>query len=108
MLTIGAAVALSSAFFVKPVQQRFDKRWIVRTGLAVMLVSAIAVTLATVAPLTFPPVFLFYAFFGVAYPTLLGAFSSCVDASDQGWVMGVTTAVFCLAGGIMCPLNLLG
>ena len=46
-------------------------------------------------------VFLFYFFFGVSYPTLLGIFSGSVDEADQGWVIGVTTAVFCFAGGIM-------
>ena len=46
-------------------------------------------------------VFFFYFFFGVAYPTILGLFSSSVGEADQGWVMGVTTAVFCLFGGIM-------
>ena len=46
-------------------------------------------------------VFLFYFFFGVSYPTLLGIFSGSVNEADQGWVMGVTTTVFCFAGVIM-------
>ncbi|MEO1106094.1 MAG: hypothetical protein AAFW98_20570, partial [Pseudomonadota bacterium] len=39
--------------------------------------------------------------FGVAYPTMLGLFSGSVGEADQGWVMGITTAVFTLAGGVM-------
>jgi predicted MFS family arabinose efflux permease len=101
MLVIGAALAFSSTFLVKPVQQRLDKRQIMRASLATMVVCAMAFALLPVAALTFVPVFLFYFFFGVSYPTVLGIFSGGVGEADQGWVMGVTTAVFCLAGGIM-------
>jgi len=101
MLVIGAALAFSSTFLVKPVQQRLDKRQIMRASLATMVVCAMAFALLPVAVLTFVPVFLFYFFFGVSYPTVLGIFSGGVGEADQGWVMGVTTAVFCLAGGIM-------
>jgi len=101
MLVIGAALAFSSTFLVKPVQQRFDKRQIIRASLVTMVVCALAFALLPVAALTFVPVFFFYFLFGVSYPTLLGIFSGSVNEADQGWVMGVTTAVFCLAGGIM-------
>jgi predicted MFS family arabinose efflux permease len=101
MLVIGAALAFSSTFLVKPVQQRIDKRQIMRASLMTMVVCAFAFALLPVAALTFVPVFLFYFLFGVSYPTVLGIFSGSVSEADQGWVMGVTTAVFCLAGGIM-------
>ena len=74
---------------------------IIGASLIVMIGSAIAFVLLPVAVLTFIPVFLFYFLFGVSYPTLLGLFSGSVSEADQGWVMGVTTAVFCLAGGVM-------
>jgi predicted MFS family arabinose efflux permease len=101
MLVIGFALAFSSTFLVKPAQARFDKRQIIRATLAMMLVCALAFALSPVALLCFVPVFFFYFLFGAAYPTILGIFSSCVSEKDQGWIMGVTTAVFCLAGGIM-------
>ena len=101
MLVIGAALATSSTFLVKPAQQRFTKRQIILASLVTMVICSLAFALIGYAPLTYLPVFLFYFLFGVAYPTLLGLFSSSVDERDQGWVMGVTTAVFCLAGGIM-------
>jgi predicted MFS family arabinose efflux permease len=101
MLVIGAALAFSSTFLVKPVQQRIDKRQIMRASLMTMVVCAFAFALLPVAALTFVPVFFFYFLFGVSYPTVLGIFSGSVSEADQGWVMGVTTAVFCLAGGIM-------
>ncbi len=101
MLVIGVALATSSTFLVKPVQKRADKRQIVGASLLVMVVCVMAFALIPVAVLAYVPVFFFYFLFGVSYPTLLGLFSSSVSEADQGWVMGVTTAVFCLAGGVM-------
>ena len=100
-LIIGIAVAFSGRYLVGPAQQRFDKQWIVGASLVVMMVSAIAYIASPVAALCYVPVFAFYLLFGVSYPTLLGLFSSSVSKDDQGWVMGVTVAVFTLAGGIM-------
>lgn len=101
MLVIGVALATSSTFLVNPVQKRFGKRTIVSASLGTMMVCAIAFAFSPVAILAFIPIFLFYFLFGISYPTLLGLFSGSVGAADQGWVMGVTTAIFCLAGGIM-------
>ena len=100
MLVIGVALATSSTFLVKPVQARFNKRVIIGVTLPTMLICVLAFAFLPAAVLTYVPLFIFYFFFGVAYPTLIGLFSSAVGEADQGWVMGVTTAVFCLAGGI--------
>ncbi len=101
MLVIGLAVAISSGFLVKPVQASFDKRLIMRACLMTIFVCTLAFALSPVAALCFVPLFLFYFMFGFTYPTILGIFSGSVGEADQGWVMGVTTAVFCLAGGVM-------
>ena len=101
MLVIGFALAVSSTFLVKPAQERFDKTLIMGVTLAVWAVAALAVIGSPIAVLCFVPVFVFYFCFGVAYPTILGMFSGSVSEADQGWVMGITTAVFTLAGGIM-------
>ncbi|MBL8660812.1 MAG: MFS transporter [Rhodospirillales bacterium] len=101
MLVIGVALATSSTFLVKPAQKRFGKQQIIGVSLIIMVTCSLAFVLLPVAVLTYAPVFFFYFLFGVSYPTLLGIFSGSVSEADQGWVMGVTTAVFCLAGGIM-------
>ena len=101
MLVIGIALATSSTFLVKPAQARFSKQQIIGASLVTMVICSLAFVLIPVAFLTYIPVFFFYFLFGVSYPTLLGMFSSSVGDEDQGWVMGVTTATFCLAGGIM-------
>jgi DHA1 family tetracycline resistance protein-like MFS transporter len=66
-----------------------------------MLVSALAYIASPTPVLCYVPIFAFYLLFGVSYPTLLGLFSGSVGKEDQGWVMGVTVAVFTLAGGVM-------
>lgn len=101
MVVIGFALAFSSTFLVKPVQERVSKTTIVLASLIVMVVCGLAFILIKNGVLIYLPPFFFYFFFGVSYPTLLGLFSSAVGEEDQGWVMGVTTAVFCLAGGVM-------
>jgi MFS family permease len=101
MLVIGVALALSSTFLVAPAQQRFDKRQIIGFSLAIMVISGAGYIASPIGPLCYVAVFAFYFIFGVSYPTLLGIFSGSVTKEEQGWVMGVTTAVFTLAGGIM-------
>lgn len=100
-LVIGAAVAVSGVFLLGPAQRHFEKQWIVGATLAVMAICGAAFIASPVAVLCYVPVFAFYLLFGACYPTLLGLFSSSVGKNDQGWIMGVTTAVFTLAGGIM-------
>ncbi|MEO1104436.1 MAG: MFS transporter, partial [Pseudomonadota bacterium] len=101
MLTIGVAIALTSTFLVVPAQKRFTKTMIVRINLIIWVFGAAAVILIPVGIYVFIAIFVFYAFFGVTYPTILAIFSLSVDDSEQGWVMGITIAVFTLCGGIM-------
>lgn len=101
MVTIGVALAFSSTFLVNPAQERFSKHSIIYASLVTMIICGFAFAFSPSGVFSYVPVFVFYFLFGIAYPTLLGLFSSAVSEADQGWVMGVTTAVFCLAGGIM-------
>ena len=39
--------------------------------------------------------------FAVNYPVMLTLFSASVDSSEQGWVMGVTIALFTLGAGLI-------
>ncbi len=101
MLVIGIALAFSSTFLVQPTQQHLARHRIIALTFAVWTLAALAVAASPVALLCFVPVFLFYFCFGVAYPTMLGIFSGSVGEADQGWIMGITTAVFTLVGGVM-------
>ena len=101
MLTIGAALAFSSTFLVVPAQKRFSKEAILGTTFVVWAVSAAAFVASPIAILTFIPIFCFYFIFGIAYPTFLGLYSAAVNDEEQGWIMGVTIAVFTLIAGVI-------
>ena len=100
MLVLGIALALSSLLLVAPAQKRFGKRPITIAFFCVMAVVPFLYVLVQQAWLCYVLVFLFYLVFGVAYPTILNIFSSSVGENEQGWVMGVTIAIFTLGAGI--------
>lgn len=105
MLTIGVALAFSSSFLVVPTQKRIDKKTILSTNFVVWTLCTIAFIASPVAILCFIPVFIFYFVFGISYPTFLGLYSASVSDEEQGWIMGITTAVFTLIAGTMSLLG---
>jgi len=105
MLTIGVALAISSTFLVAPVQRRIDKETIVGVNFIVWAICTAAFISSPVAILCFIPVFVFYFVFGVSYPTFLGLYAASVSDDEQGWIMGITIAVFTLVAGFMSLLG---
>lgn len=105
MLTIGVALAFSSTFLVAPAQRRFDKQTIIAVNFIVWAACTAAFIASPVAILCFVPVFIFYFVFGVSYPTFLGLYSASVSDEEQGWIMGITIAVFTLVAGLMSLLG---
>jgi len=101
MMTIGAAIAISSTFFVVPVQKRFTKERILAVNFIVWILATCMFILSPDGPLTYVPIFCFFFIFGIAYPTLLSIFSASVGPEEQGWVMGMTIAVFTFNAGAM-------
>jgi predicted MFS family arabinose efflux permease len=51
--------------------------------------------------LTFVPVVVLIVPFAVNYPTMLTLFSNGAGKDEQGWVMGVTVALFTLGAGMV-------
>ncbi|WP_420335471.1 MFS transporter [Roseibium sp.] len=101
MMTIGAAIAISSTFFVVPIQKRFTKERILAVNFIVWILATSMFILSPDGPLTYVPIFCFFFIFGIAYPTLLSIFSASVGPEEQGWVMGMTIAVFTFNAGAM-------
>lgn len=93
--------SFSSSCLVVPAQRRFDKRVILGATFVVWAVSAAAVIVTSSVVLSFLPVFTFYFVFGIAYPTFLSIYSLSVPDDEQGWIMGITIAVFTFVGGVM-------
>ncbi len=101
MFTIGASLAFSSAFLVVPAQKHLDKKTIMAITFAIWFCCALGMVTSPFALLCFVYVFCFYFVFGIAYPTMMSIFSMTVGDDEQGWVMGITLAVFTLVGGVM-------
>jgi predicted MFS family arabinose efflux permease len=100
MMILGIALATSSALFVAPAQKHFTKRKIVIAMICLMIVGALLYALAPHPVYCYFLIFVYYFGFGIAYPTILGIFSASVGEDEQGWVMGITVALFTLAAGI--------
>ncbi|MGX1308219.1 DHA1 family tetracycline resistance protein-like MFS transporter [Amorphus suaedae] len=101
MLVLGAALAVSSTFCVAPLQVRFGKRVILAATTTVMIAGALLFALTPWPAVAFACVFVIFFCFGIAYPTLIGLYSASVPADEQGWVMGVSTALFTLGAGLV-------
>lgn len=105
MLTIGAAMGFSSTFLVAPAQKRFSKQSILMFNFLVAGACTAVFIASPTALFCFVPVFISYFVFGIAYPTILVLFAASVSDEEQGWVMGITTAVFTLVAGCMSLLG---
>ena len=100
MMTFGACVGVASAILPSFLDKRTTKRRVVLAGLAVYIGALLGFILAPSGLLAFVAIAVFALAFAVGYPTLLATYSLSVDETEQGWVMGVTTALFTLAAGL--------
>lgn len=105
MLVLGVALAISSSLLVAPAQKRFSKKTILVATSCAMATCAMLFVVVTDPVFCYILIGVFYVGFGVAYPSLLSIFSASVDDTEQGWVMGITTAQFTLAAGIVSFLG---
>jgi predicted MFS family arabinose efflux permease len=99
MMVLGGTMALSSTFLVGPVAARFRQIQILIMTVIVMAVFVAAYLVNPFADLSYVLVIPILAAFAIAYPTLLTMYSAAVDATEQGWVMGVSIALFTLGSG---------
>jgi MFS family permease len=105
LVVLGIGLGFGSAFLVTPINKRYGRRAIVFGSLAVMAASA---ALSIVNPWPIMAYILILPFvmgFAVYYPTILTMFSTAVDDSEQGWVMGVSVALFTLGAGLVSLLS---
>jgi len=100
MVVYGVCVTVASSFLPSFLERRTTKRRIVVSALVLFACSAIAFVAAPSGLLAFIPVAVFAIAFSFGYPTLLSIYSLSVDETKQGWVMGVTTALYTLGAGL--------
>ncbi|MEP3277405.1 MAG: MFS transporter [Stappiaceae bacterium] len=99
LVVAGAAMAFGSTYLMGPVSQHYRQ---IRTMVVTILIMAVFVLLFmlnSVSALAFVLVLPIMVAFSIAYPTLLTMLSEAVDSTEQGWVMGVSIALFTLGSG---------
>ncbi len=99
LAVFGLAMALASGVLVGPLSSRFRKIPIVTSTVALMAVSLTIFMLNGNSLLSYILVVPIVAGFAICYPTMLSLFSESAGADEQGWVMGITIALFTLGSG---------
>ena len=99
MMILGVALAFSSKFLVAPLNKRFNKTRIVSVTVVLMAFWVLVYMLNPVPGLSYLLLIPLMITYGITYPTMLGLFSASVESTEQGWVMGVSIALWCLSSG---------
>ena len=105
LVVLGVGLGFASAYLVGPANARFERIEIIRVCVLVMGVS---IALSLVNPsgvLAYILIIPFIVPFAIYYPTILTLYSRAVDESEQGWVMGVTVALYTLGAGLVSLLG---
>jgi len=101
MTVFGITMAVSSGVLVGPLSARFQKIPMVAFTVGVMAVSLTIFMFNGYPQLSYLLVVPVVVGFAICYPTTLALFSESAGADEQGWVMGVTIALFTLGSGII-------
>ncbi len=99
-LVAGITLVLTSAFLVSYVGQRWTKQSIVVGCASSMVLMSLLFVFAPLKVIAYLPLIPLAAAFAVGYATLLSLFSASVGDDRQGWVMGITTALWTLGAGL--------
>ncbi len=105
LIVFGIGMAASGAFLVGPLDRRFPKKSIIYATLFVMGLGLLIVMFNPAGGLSYVAILPYVVAFGINYPLMLSLFSASVDEKEQGWVMGVTVALYTLGGGIISFLG---
>ena len=105
MVVMGVAMGTVSAFLVGPISARFRKITILYSSLSLMALSAGLSAINPTPALAYVLIACFFIPFALYYTTMLTLFSGAVDQTEQGWVMGISVALFTLAAGVISLLG---
>lgn len=96
----GITLVFASAFLVSYLDKRRSKQSIVLGCALVMVLMSILYVLTPFPAISYLAIMPLAAAFAVGYATLLSLFSASVADDQQGWVMGITTALWTLGAGL--------
>ncbi|MES0810912.1 MFS transporter [Roseibium sp. SCPC15] len=100
VLIFGASFGVTSTFLVGPFQERMSRKTMIVFSAVTMIASIallISASTSLIAYLAFVP---FGIAHGIGAPALFAMYSASVDETLQGWVMGVSVAIWTLAAGM--------
>jgi len=100
LFLFGIAMAAPGAFLVGPIDRRFSKKTVIYATLLLMALGLLAIMANPIGILSYAAALPFVLAFAINYPMMLSLFSASVDEKEQGWVMGVTVALYTLGAGI--------
>lgn len=101
LIIFGIATSIASTVLVARLVKRFPQKRIIYGTLVVMAIGLIAFMANPFGGLAYAALIPFVVGWAVNYPIMLTLFSASVDEMEQGWVMGVTVALYTLGGGII-------
>lgn len=101
MMLFGVTLAVSSGFVAARLGSKYRRVPMTLWALVMQLIFVAIFTLIPIADLSYVLLVPIVLAFGVAYPAMLSMFSSSVGEAEQGWVMGVTIALFTLGAGLV-------
>jgi len=96
----GGALVLSSAFLVSYTSRRWTKQSIVLGCALVMVLMSLLYVFTSLPAISYLAIVPLAAAFAIGYATLLSLFSASVGEDRQGWVMGITTALWTFGAGL--------
>ena len=105
LVVFGASMAFGSAYLTAPLHKRFSKFSVLYVSIAAMALGIFAFMINPIENLSYVLVVPITIAFAVMYPTMLSLFSGSVGPSEQGWVMGVTVAIYALGSGTVTALS---
>lgn len=105
LVIFGGAMAVGSGMLTAPLHKRFSKISVLFTSIAVMGAGILAFILNPIANLSYLLIVPVTIAFAIMYPTMLALFSASVGETEQGWVMGVTVAIYALGSGTVTALG---
>ncbi len=100
MLVLGIATAFASLVALPVLSQHASRLQVLILMTAMEMLALIILIGAGSEMLTFVMIGLMGGAHAIAYPTYLNLFSPAAPETEQGWVMGVSTALFTLAAAM--------
>ncbi|WOO41798.1 MFS transporter [Rubellicoccus peritrichatus] len=105
LIVFGLAIAFSGSVLVAPLARKFRKKRIVYATLFIMGIGLILFILNPIAQLSYLLMIPIVVAWAVNYPLILTLFSNSVNDQEQGWVMGISIALFTIGSGLISLLG---